>query len=93
MANERTIQIAADGISNSGKAFANSSSLCLMWELTNCDALAFWDDYYELGGSRSGWERFLVLQNESGLVLLELFHCQFYIIILSCYGFTCLLIF
>lgn len=72
MANGRTIRIAAVGISNSGKAFANSSSLCLTWELSNCDALVFWDDSNDLGGSRSGWERFLVLQNESGLVLLEL---------------------
>ena len=24
-------------------------------------SIAFWDDSYELGGSRSDWERFLVL--------------------------------
>ncbi|CBI34863.3 unnamed protein product, partial [Vitis vinifera] len=71
VANGRTIRIAAVGISNSGKAFANSSSLCLKWELSNCDALAFWDDSYDLGGSSSGWERFLILQNESRLCIVR----------------------
>lgn len=80
MANGRTIRIAAVGISHSGKAFANSSSLCLKWELSNCDGLAFWEDSNGLVGSGSCWERFLVLQNESGLVLLELWYRQFFII-------------
>ncbi|KAK9272744.1 hypothetical protein L1049_003121 [Liquidambar formosana] len=67
VANGRTIRIAAVGISDSGKAFANSSSLSLSWELSSCDGLAFWDEAYDLNKSQSSWQRFLVLQNESGL--------------------------
>lgn len=72
VANGQTIRIAAVGISSSGEAFANSSSLCLRWELSSCDGLAYWDDAYGSQKSASSWERFLVLQNESGLVLTEL---------------------
>lgn len=72
VANGQTIRIAAVGISSSGEAFANSSSLCLGWELSNCDGLAYWDDAYGSQKSASSWERFLVLQNESGLVLMGL---------------------
>ncbi|XP_052195537.1 nuclear pore complex protein GP210 isoform X2 [Diospyros lotus] len=67
VANGRTIRISAVGISNSGKAFGNSSSLYLRWELHNCDGLAYWDDTYDLATSKSSWERFLALQNASGL--------------------------
>lgn len=68
VANGRTIRIAAVGISHSGEAFANSSSLCLRWELSGCDGLAHWHDAYVSKSLISGWERFLILQNESGLV-------------------------
>ncbi len=68
VANGRTIRVAAVGVSHSGEAFANSSSLCLRWELSSCDSLAHWDDAYILKSLSSSWERFLVLLNESGLV-------------------------
>ncbi|KAJ0052503.1 hypothetical protein Pint_02808 [Pistacia integerrima] len=71
VANGQTIRIAAVGISNFGKAFANSSSLCLRWELSSCDRLAYWDDTYGSMRSESSWERFLVLQNESGLCIVR----------------------
>ncbi|CAK9176162.1 unnamed protein product [Ilex paraguariensis] len=68
VANGHTIRVSAVGISDSGKAFGNSSSLCLRWELNNCDGLAFWDDLYI---TKSSWERFLVLQNSSGLCIVR----------------------
>lgn len=68
VANGRAIRLSSVGISNSGKAFGNSSSLDLKWELSNCDGLATWDDAYDIATSKSGWERFLILQNVSGLV-------------------------
>ncbi|KAL6960548.1 hypothetical protein U1Q18_038311 [Sarracenia purpurea var. burkii] len=71
VANGRTIRISSVGISNSGKAFGNSSSLCLEWELSNCDGLASWDGAYGLATSKSCWERFLVLQNASGLCIVR----------------------
>lgn len=64
VANGRTIRLSAVSISNTGEAFANSSSLYLKWELSSCDGLAYWDDT----GAKYSWERFLRLQNESGLV-------------------------
>ncbi|KAF2308465.1 hypothetical protein GH714_009821 [Hevea brasiliensis] len=65
VANGRTIRIAAVSIDSSGETFANSSSLALKWELSSCEGLAYWDaDEAKL--SKSSWERFLVLQNESG---------------------------
>lgn len=64
VANGRTIRVSAVGISDSGNAFGNSSSLSLSWEMRNCDGLAFWDD---VATSISHWERFLVLQNSTGL--------------------------
>lgn len=67
VANGQTIRVAAVGISNSGEPFANSSSLCLSWELSNCDGLAYWDQDYDPKRFVASWERFLVLQNESGL--------------------------
>lgn len=71
MANERTIRIAAVGISSSGEAFANSSSLYLRWKLSGCDGLAYWDDEHDSEMSKYSWERFLGLQNETGQVLPE----------------------
>ncbi|XP_019185742.1 PREDICTED: nuclear pore complex protein GP210 isoform X2 [Ipomoea nil] len=68
VANGRTVRMSAVGISDSGKAFANSSSLPLMWELIDCDDLAFWDD---LATTQSNWEKFLVLQNATGLCLVR----------------------
>ncbi|KAL2335736.1 hypothetical protein Fmac_016949 [Flemingia macrophylla] len=66
VANGRTIRISAVGISDSGEAYANSSSLSLRWELGSSEALAYWDYAFDIVKSNS-WERFLVLQNESGL--------------------------
>ncbi|KAI8533615.1 hypothetical protein RHMOL_Rhmol10G0023300 [Rhododendron molle] len=71
VANGRTIRLSSVGISNSGKAFGNSSSLDLRWELSNCDGLATWDDAYDIPTSKSGWERFLILQNASGLCIVR----------------------
>ncbi|XAR51910.1 hypothetical protein NMG60_11006706 [Bertholletia excelsa] len=71
VANGRTIRISAVGISNSGKALANSSSLYLSWELGSCDGLASWSDASALPTSKSSWERFLVLQNASGLCIVR----------------------
>lgn len=68
VANGRTIRVAAVGLTESGKAFANSSSLSLSWELTNCNGLAFWDDDHTSEMPISSWEQFLVLRNESGMV-------------------------
>lgn len=68
VANGRKIRLSAVGINDYGEAFANSSSLSLRWELSGCDGLASWGDAYDTVESNS-WERFLVLQNESGLVL------------------------
>lgn len=72
VANGQTVRIAGVGISDSGEPFANSSSLCLTWELSNCGDLAYWDDAYGSRRSKSSWERFLILRNESGSVLSEL---------------------
>ncbi|WRX20784.1 Bacterial Ig-like domain [Theobroma cacao] len=74
VANGQTIRMAAVSISTSGEPFANSSSLCLKWELGNCDSLAYWDYAHDSESSKkSSWERFLVLQNESGSVLMLIF--------------------
>ncbi|KAH1248383.1 Nuclear pore complex protein [Glycine max] len=66
VANGRSIRVSAVGISDSGEAYANSSSLSLRWELGSCEGLAYWDYAFDIVKSNS-WERFLVLQNESGL--------------------------
>ncbi|KAK4603548.1 hypothetical protein RGQ29_012174 [Quercus rubra] len=71
VANGRTVRIAAVGISNTGEPFANSSSLCLRWELSSCDGLAYWDDAFDSVRLKCSWERFLVLQNESGLCIVR----------------------
>lgn len=68
VANGRTIRVSAVGISDSGNAFGNSSSLSLSWEAKNCDGLAFWDD---VTPPISNWERFLVLQNSTGLCTIR----------------------
>ncbi|MED6133436.1 hypothetical protein PIB30_028200 [Stylosanthes scabra] len=70
VANGRTIRVSAAGISDSGKAFANSSSLSLRWELSRCEGLAYWDYAFDIVKSNN-WERFLVLQNESGLCIVR----------------------
>ena len=71
MANGRTIRIASVGISKSGEAFANTSSLYLTWELSSCNGLAYWDDEDNSERSKYNWVRFLGLRNESGQVLQE----------------------
>jgi len=68
VANGQIIRVAAVGISEFGEAFSNSSTLSLRWELTSCNNLAYWDDDYNSKMTKSGWERFLALRNESGLV-------------------------
>lgn len=70
VANGRTIRISAVGISDLEDAYANSSSLSLRWELSSCEGLAYWDYAFDILKSNS-WERFLVLRNESGLVLKD----------------------
>uniref|UniRef100_A0A1D1XKT8 Nuclear pore membrane glycoprotein 210-like n=2 Tax=Anthurium amnicola TaxID=1678845 RepID=A0A1D1XKT8_9ARAE len=67
VANGRTIRLAAVGVHISGRPFANSSSLCLRWELNGCDGLTFWAEAHTVGKSGSNWERFLILENASGL--------------------------
>ncbi|GAV68566.1 RRM_1 domain-containing protein/Big_2 domain-containing protein [Cephalotus follicularis] len=71
VANGQIIRAAAVGISESGEAFANSSSLYLRWELSSCDDLAYWDDTYNSQRSKSSWEQFLALRNESGLCIVR----------------------
>ncbi|XP_028091019.1 nuclear pore complex protein GP210 isoform X1 [Camellia sinensis] len=71
VANGRTIRVSSVGISDSGKAFGNSSALHLSWELSNCDGLASLGDAYDLATSKSSWERFLLLQNASGLCIVR----------------------
>ncbi|KAF7801531.1 nuclear pore complex protein GP210 isoform X1 [Senna tora] len=70
VANRRTIRLSAVGVNDCGEAFANSSSLNLRWELSGCDGLASWDDAYNIMEINQ-WERFLVLQNESGLCIVR----------------------
>ncbi|GMQ09940.1 hypothetical protein CsSME_00053141 [Camellia sinensis var. sinensis] len=71
VANGPTIRVSSIGISDSGKAFGNSSALHLSWELSNCDGLASLGDAYDLATSKSSWERFLLLQNASGLCIVR----------------------
>ncbi|KAL1564235.1 nuclear pore complex protein GP210-like protein [Salvia divinorum] len=66
VANGRRIRASAVGLSDSGKAFANSSSIFLSWELAECEGLALWDEP-ENSTVYSSWVRFLILQNTSGL--------------------------
>ncbi|XP_010435974.1 PREDICTED: nuclear pore complex protein GP210-like [Camelina sativa] len=67
VANGQIIRVAAVGISEFGEAFSNSSTLSLRWELSSCKSLAYWDDDYNSKMTKSSWERFLALRNESGL--------------------------
>ncbi|KAG1358954.1 hypothetical protein COCNU_08G004000 [Cocos nucifera] len=67
VSNGCTIRLAAVGIHKTRRAFANSSSLCLRWELSGCKDLAHWSDTNSLERSEATWERFLVLHNASGL--------------------------
>ncbi|KZV46427.1 nuclear pore membrane glycoprotein 210-like [Dorcoceras hygrometricum] len=71
VANGRRIRISSVGISDSGKAFANSSSLNLRWELIGCQGMVLMDDSYSSLTSKSSWERFLILQNTSGLCTIR----------------------
>ncbi|KAF4381614.1 hypothetical protein F8388_021242 [Cannabis sativa] len=71
VANGRTVRLAAVGISNTGEAFANSSSIYLRWQLSSCDGLAYWEDTDNYKGTKYNWERFLRLQNESGLCIVR----------------------
>ncbi|KAJ8430053.1 hypothetical protein Cgig2_011588 [Carnegiea gigantea] len=72
VANWRTIRVSAVGISDTGRALANTSSLHLRWELNNCDDLAFWDDADKFRMSKNSWERYLALKNATGLFDCEL---------------------
>lgn len=71
VANWRTIRVSAVGISDTGKAFANTSSLHLRWELNNCDDLAFWNDADKFRMSKNSWERYLALKNATGLCTVQ----------------------
>ncbi|CAA0820165.1 Nuclear pore complex protein GP210 [Striga hermonthica] len=70
VANGRKIRVSAVGLGNSGKAFANSSSLRLSWQLTECEMLAFFEEQYG-PTTYSSWERFLILQNASGTCVVR----------------------
>ncbi|XP_078433278.1 embryo defective 3012 isoform X2 [Wolffia australiana] len=65
--NGQTIRLAAVGTHVSGKPFANSSSLALKWELTGCGGLGKWAGIDSSPNMGMNWERFLVLENSSGL--------------------------
>lgn len=71
VANGQTIRLSAVGISNSGNAFSNSSSVPLRWELNDCQELGSWNEAYNSQLTVSSWERYLRLENASGQVLLE----------------------
>ncbi|XP_050383609.1 nuclear pore complex protein GP210 [Argentina anserina] len=71
VANNRTIRLAAVGISSDGEAFANSSSLHLQWELSSCDGMAYWDDADNLQRSKYSWENYLSLQDVSGVCIVR----------------------
>ncbi|KAL6601453.1 hypothetical protein ACP70R_044673 [Stipagrostis hirtigluma subsp. patula] len=68
ISNGRNIRLAAVGIHVNGRFFANSSSLCLKWEVTGCEGLAYFDEAKATEMlDESAWERFLVLQNSTGV--------------------------
>lgn len=71
--NGRTIRVAAVGIHQSGKPFANSSTFLLNWELSGCEQLAYWDSNNKVGRKTEAgsWERFLVLRNVSGQCIVR----------------------
>lgn len=69
ISNGRSIRLAAAGVHQNGRFFANSSSLCLRWEVTECEGLAYLDQDEDAEMlEQSSWERFLVLQNSTGMV-------------------------
>ncbi|KAE8771234.1 hypothetical protein D1007_56923 [Hordeum vulgare] len=68
ISNGRSIRLAAAGVHQNGRFFANSSSLCLRWEVTECEGLAYLDQEEDAEMlEQSSWERFLVLQNSTGM--------------------------
>ncbi|RLM86258.1 hypothetical protein C2845_PM04G10100 [Panicum miliaceum] len=68
ISNGRNIRLAAVGIHGNGRFFANSSSLCLKWEATGCEGLAYFDETKSSEMlDEPAWERFLVLQNSTGV--------------------------
>nr|CAB3452832.1 unnamed protein product [Digitaria exilis] len=68
ISNGRNIRLAAVGIHRNGRFFANSSSLCLKWEAMGCEGLAVFDEAKSAEMlDDSAWERFLVLQNSTGV--------------------------
>ncbi|XP_039138500.1 nuclear pore complex protein GP210 isoform X1 [Dioscorea cayenensis subsp. rotundata] len=71
VANGCTIRVAAVGIHVTNRAFANSSSLRLNWELSGCEGLAHLDETISLPSPGAGWERFLVLNNMSGKCIVR----------------------
>ncbi|XP_051140615.1 nuclear pore complex protein GP210 [Andrographis paniculata] len=70
VANGRRIRISAVGLSDTGRAFANASSLIVRWELTDCEGLLLLDEAYS-STAPSTWERFFILQNTSGLCVVR----------------------
>ncbi|TVU10546.1 hypothetical protein EJB05_44087, partial [Eragrostis curvula] len=72
ISNGRSIRLAAVGIHGNGNCFANSSSLRLKWQVTGCEGLAYFDEAKAVGMlDESAWERFLVLQNSTGLCIVR----------------------
>ncbi|KAG9446505.1 hypothetical protein H6P81_012633 [Aristolochia fimbriata] len=71
VANSCTIRVAAVGVHDSGRAFANSSSLCLQWELSGCEQLAHWNEPDHRERYECYWERSLVLHNVTGLCVVQ----------------------
>ncbi|RCV10724.1 hypothetical protein SETIT_2G131600v2 [Setaria italica] len=68
ISNGRNIRLAAVGIHGNGRFFANSSSLCLKWETIGCEGLAYFAETKSAEMlDESAWERFLVLQNSTGV--------------------------
>ncbi|KAK8459402.1 hypothetical protein SEVIR_2G136800v4 [Setaria viridis] len=68
ISNGRNIRLAAVGIHGNGRFFANSSSLCLRWETIGCEGLAYFAETKSAEMlDESAWERFLVLQNSTGV--------------------------
>ena len=74
ISNGRNIRLAAASIHVNGRFFANSSSLRLKWEATGCEGLAYFDKTKSAEMlDESAWERFLVLQNSTGVVSIVVF--------------------
>ncbi|KAK3132641.1 hypothetical protein QOZ80_6AG0525560 [Eleusine coracana subsp. coracana] len=72
ISNGRSIRLAAAGIHENGRFFSNSSSLCLKWQVTGCEGLAYFDEAKAPEMlDESAWEKFLVLQNSTGLCIVR----------------------